>query len=56
MSTASPHLFGREARFDPQTDPIVRIEANRPRRPLDRYCVTAGKNDPIRIVIPKRLI
>lgn len=46
-------VFGREASFDPQTDPIIRIEASRLRRSLERYYLTAGKHDPIRIQIPK---
>src|SRR5262249_42785648 len=46
-------VFGRDASFDPQTDPIIRIEASRLRRSLERYYLTAGKDDPIRIEIPK---
>lgn len=46
-------VFGRDASFDPQTDPIIRIEASRLRRSLERYYLTAGKRDPIRIEIPK---
>jgi adenylate cyclase len=46
-------VFGREASFDPQTDPIIRIEASRLRRSLERYYLTAGRNDPVRIEIPK---
>lgn len=46
-------VFGRPADFDPQVDPIVRIEAGRLRRGLDRYYLTAGSADPVRISIPK---
>src|SRR5215813_14233418 len=46
-------VFGRDAGFDPQTDPIIRIEASRLRRSLERYYLTAGRGDPIRIDIPK---
>jgi TolB-like protein len=46
-------VFGRDAGFDPQLDSIVRIEAGRLRRSLERYYLTAGARDPIRIVIPK---
>lgn len=46
-------VFGREASFDPQTDPIVRIEAGHLRRSLERYYFTAGQADPILITIPK---
>ncbi len=43
----------RDASFDPQVDPIVRIEAGRLRRDLEHYYLTAGRGDPIRITIPK---
>jgi TolB-like protein len=46
-------VFGRDDSFDPQMDPIVRIEASRLRRALERYYLTAGRDDPIRIAIPK---
>lgn len=45
--------LGRSADFDPQIDPIVRIEAHRLRRALAYYYMTAGKDDRIRIDIPK---
>lgn len=45
--------FDRTDDFDPQTDPIVRIEASRLRRALEHYYLTAGKTDPVRIGIPK---
>ena len=46
-------VFGRDKNFDPQLDLIVRIEAGRLRRSLERYYLTAGAKDPIRITIPK---
>ena len=46
-------VFGRDDSFDPQTDPVVRLEARRLRRALEHYYLTAGRNDPIRIDIPK---
>jgi adenylate cyclase len=46
-------VFGRDPSFDPQTDPVIRIEASRLRRSLERYYLTAGVHDPIRIDIPK---
>ena len=46
-------VFRRDASFDPQVDPIIRIEASRLRRSLERYYLTAGKRDPVRIEIPK---
>jgi TolB-like protein len=46
-------VFDRDDSFDPQTDPVVRLEARRLRRALEHYHLTAGRNDPIRIEIPK---
>ncbi|MDW7556660.1 MULTISPECIES: hypothetical protein [Azospirillum] len=46
-------VFNREPSFDPQSDPIVRLEAGRLRRSLEHYYLTAGRSDPIRIVVPK---
>lgn len=46
-------VFGRGADFDPQIDSIVRIEAGRLRRAIERYYLTAGRADPIVISIPK---
>lgn len=46
-------VFGRDESFDPQNDPVVRIEAGRLRRALERYYLLAGKDDPVFIDIPK---
>ncbi|HYG84753.1 MAG TPA: tetratricopeptide repeat protein [Azospirillum sp.] len=46
-------VFDRDASFDPLTDPLVRIEAGRLRRCLERYYLTEGAEDPVRITIPK---
>ena len=46
-------VFGRDASFDPQLDPIVRIEASRLRRALEHYYLVAGVDDPVRIDIAK---
>ncbi|HEX6114461.1 MAG TPA: hypothetical protein VFZ10_19365 [Geminicoccaceae bacterium] len=46
-------VLGRDASFDPQSDPVVRIEASRLRRSLEHYYIVAGRDDPIRIEIPK---
>ena len=51
--TVAVAVYGRAETFDPQVDPIVRVEAGRLRRALERYYLTAGKNDPVRIKIPK---
>lgn len=47
------NVFGRPVTFDPAADPIVRIEAGKLRQALERYYLTAGVSDPIRIEIPK---
>lgn len=46
-------VFGRPENFDAQNDPVVRIEAGRLRRALERYYLTAGAADPVVIDIPK---
>lgn len=46
-------VFDRDGSFDPQVDSIVRIEAGRLRRSLERFYLTAGTADAIRIVIPR---
>lgn len=46
-------VFERDETFDQQSDPVVRLEARRLRRDLDSYYSTAGRDDPIRISIPK---
>jgi adenylate cyclase len=51
--TVATEVFGRRADFDQSIDPIVSIQASRLRRAMERYYETAGKNDPIRIDIPK---
>jgi TolB-like protein/tetratricopeptide (TPR) repeat protein len=51
--TIAVEVFGRDESFDPQSDPLVRIEAGRVRRGLERYYLTSGSSDPIVITIPK---
>lgn len=46
-------VFGRDETFDQQADPVVRLEARRLRRDLDGYYATAGRNDAVRVSIPK---
>lgn len=46
-------VFGRDSSFDPQSDPIVRVEAGHLRRAIERYYLTAGHADPVLITIPK---
>ena len=51
--TIAVAVFGRGEDFDATNDPIVRIQAGRLRRALERYYLTAGTRDPIQIDIPK---
>lgn len=51
--TVATEVLGRHADFDPQTDPIVRVEATRLRRALDRYYLAEGRDEPIRITMPR---
>ena len=46
-------VFGRDPKFDPQLDSIVRIEAGRLRRSLERYYLTDGRASRVRIDIPR---
>jgi adenylate cyclase len=46
-------VFGRDSSFDPQLDSIVRIEAGRLRRSLERYYLTDGRASRLRIEIPR---
>ena len=46
-------VFGRGADFDPCTDTIVRVHARRLRSRLDAYYAGDGRDDPIRIDVPK---
>lgn len=50
--TIAVEAFGRPAEFDPQSDPIVRVEAGRLRKALNLYFAAEGVRDPIRITIP----
>jgi TolB-like protein len=51
--TVATRAFGWREDFDQATDPIVSIQANKLRRALEHYYLTAGKKDPVRIEIPK---
>src|SRR5262249_51171699 len=46
-------VFGRKEDFDALLDPIVRIQAGRLRRSLERYYLLSGKQDPVRIELPR---
>lgn len=51
--SVATEVFGREPKFDPQLDSIVRIEAGRLRRSMERYYLTDGRASPLRIEIPR---
>jgi adenylate cyclase len=47
-------VFDRDETFDPSIDAIVRVEAGRLRSKLIEYFAELGRDDPIRIELPKR--
>ena len=51
--TIAVEALGRNPSFDPETDPIVRVEAVRLRQALTRYYVQAGRDDQIVIALPR---
>ena len=46
-------VFGKPPEFDAQTDPLVRVEAGRLRRRLIEYYHGEGRDDAVRIALPK---
>ena len=46
--TIAIDIMGRDASFDPQTDPVVRMEAGKLRRRLESDYLGAGQSDPVR--------
>jgi TolB-like protein/Tfp pilus assembly protein PilF len=50
--TIGVNVFGRGDGFDPNADPVVRLEARRLRHDLDSYYVAQGRDDPLRVLIP----
>jgi hypothetical protein len=51
--TIGIEVLRRDANFDPQIDPIVRVEATRLRRAIERYYAGPGANDPVLIDLPR---
>jgi serine/threonine-protein kinase len=51
-SVIGVEVFHRPPGYDPRADPIVRVQANRLRRKLERYYSTEGARDLIRISLP----
>jgi eukaryotic-like serine/threonine-protein kinase len=52
-SVIGVEVLGRNPSFDPKTDPIVRAEAGRLRSRLESYYQTEGRDDRVRIALPK---
>lgn len=51
--TIGVEVLRRDVTFDPQIDPIVRVEATRLRRAIGRYYAGPGATDPIQIDLPR---
>lgn len=51
--TIATGALGRSEDFDPQADPIVRVEAGRLRKALDAYYAGPGRDDPIVVTVPR---
>src|SRR5579875_1399133 len=46
-------VFDRAPDYDPKSDPVVRVEARRLRSKLEEFYGDAGRDEPIRIELPK---
>jgi hypothetical protein len=51
--TIGVEVLRRDAKFDPQLDPIVRVEATRLRRAIERYYAGPGAVDPVIVDLPR---
>lgn len=51
--TIAIDVFGKPSDFDAEHDPLVRVEAGRLRSRLAEYYVAVGRDDPVRIEIPR---
>ncbi|MPY90224.1 MAG: hypothetical protein GEU99_20150 [Luteitalea sp.] len=51
--TIGVEVFERGEAFNPKTDGVVRVQAGLLRKHLEAYYADGGRDDPIRIVIPK---
>ncbi len=50
--TIGVEVYERKPSFDPKSDPLVRIEAGRLRRAINKYYKSSGHSDPIFFQIP----
>src|SRR5262245_52262894 len=53
QTSIATRVFGRREDFDATVDPIVRIQAGRLRRSLERYYLLSGRADGLRIALPR---
>jgi adenylate cyclase len=53
QSAIATKVFGRKDDFDAVVDPIVRIQAGRLRRSLERYYLLSGRHDSVHIELPR---
>ena len=51
--TIGVEVLRRDPSFDPQSDPIVRVEATRLRRTIERYYAGPGADDPVIVDLPR---
>ena len=51
--TIGVEVLRRDTTFDPQVDPIVRVEATRLRRAIERYYAGVGVDDSVIIDLPR---
>jgi tetratricopeptide (TPR) repeat protein len=51
--TIAVEAFGRDQDFNPQADPIVRVEAARLRRAIEQYYAGPGIDDAVEIIVPR---
>jgi tetratricopeptide (TPR) repeat protein len=51
--TIAVEAFGRDPDFNPQGDPIVRVEAARLRRAIEQYYAGSGADDAVEILVPR---
>ena len=53
QSAIATRVFGRTDNFDATMDPVVRVQAGRLRRSLERYYLMTGDSKSLRIELPK---
>ena len=52
-TTIAADLFSKDSNFDPHEDPTIRVYISNLRKKLEHYYLTEGKEDSVRIEIPK---